>query len=76
MNKTNIEWADKTWNPITGCTPISEGCKNCYAMRMANRLKGRFGYPSDEPFKVTTHPDKLKDLRFGKGKKNICLFYE
>jgi len=56
---TKIEWCDETWNPITGCTPISEGCQNCYAKRMANRLRGRFGYPEDEPFKVTMHGDRL-----------------
>ena len=56
---TKIEWAEKTWSPITGCTPISEGCAHCYAKRMAQRMKGRYGYPEDEPFKVTFHPDKL-----------------
>ena len=56
---TKIEWATEVWNPITGCTPISEGCANCYARRMAQRLKGRFGYPEDEPFRVTFHPDRL-----------------
>ena len=61
MNRTGIEWADATWNPITGCTPISEGCKNCYAKRMANRLKGRYGYPADDPFKVTVHPVRLRE---------------
>lgn len=50
---------DETWNPVTGCTPVSEGCENCYAKRIANRLKGRYGYDKDEPFKVTLHPDKL-----------------
>jgi protein gp37 len=49
--KTSIPWTDETWNPITGCSPISEGCLNCYARRMAQRLKGRYGYPKDEPFK-------------------------
>ena len=58
---TKIEWADATWNPITGCTPISEGCQNCYAKRMANRLAGRFGYPADDPFRVTLHPDRLNE---------------
>ncbi len=52
-------WADETWNPVTGCTPISEGCENCSARRTAQRLKGRFGYPRDDPFKVTTRPDLL-----------------
>ena len=56
---TKIEWATDTWNPITGCSPISEACQNCYAERMAKRLAGRCGYPKDEPFKVTLHPDKL-----------------
>ena len=59
MAETKIEWADRVWNPVTGCTPISEGCTYCYAKRMATRLKGRFGYPEDEPFRVTFHPDRL-----------------
>lgn len=59
---TKIEWAEESWNPVTGCTPISEGCQNCYAKRMATRLKGRYGYPSDDPFRVTFHPDKLDQL--------------
>jgi protein gp37 len=58
---TKIEWCDVSWNPITGCTPISEGCRNCYAKRMATRLKGRFGYPADDPFRVTFHPDRLDE---------------
>jgi protein gp37 len=49
---TKIEWAQESWNPITGCSPISEGCENCYAKRMANRLRGRYGYPADDPFRV------------------------
>lgn len=40
MAETKIEWTDKTWNPITGCTKKSEGCSNCYAEVMARRLKG------------------------------------
>lgn len=61
MNTTTIEWAERTWNPVTGCTPVSEGCENCYAKRMAQRLRGRYGYPEDEPFKVTFHPNRLKE---------------
>lgn len=56
---TKIEWAEKTWNPITGCSKISEGCKNCYAERMSKRLAGRYGYPKDNPFAVTLHQDKM-----------------
>src|ERR1700757_2236140 len=38
MADTSIEWTDATWNPVAGCTVISPGCTNCYAMRMAARL--------------------------------------
>lgn len=62
-DKSKIEWLDggASWNPITGCTPISEGCANCYAKTMAEtRLRGMFGYDQENPFKITFHPeDKL-----------------
>ena len=61
MAETKIEWADAVWNPITGCTPISEACEHCYAKRMANRLAGRYGYPAYEPFRVMFHPERLKE---------------
>ena len=38
MSRTKIEWCDDTWNPIVGCSRISEGCRNCYAEKMAYRL--------------------------------------
>ncbi len=57
---TKIEWCDETWNPITGCSPVSAGCEGCYARRMARRLAGRFGYrEAPNHFDVTFHPDKL-----------------
>ncbi len=59
---SKIEWlGDKgaTWNPVTGCTPVSEGCRNCYAKRMARRMAGRYGYPEGDGFAVTGHIDKL-----------------
>ena len=43
---TSIEWCDSTWNPIAGCTRVSEGCRNCYAERMAHRFAGP-GQPYD-----------------------------
>lgn len=56
-----ISWTDATWNPVHGCTPISPGCKNCYAQRMARRLSGRCGYPqSPADFDVTLRPDRLE----------------
>lgn len=61
MADTKIEWTDKTWNPVTGCTKISEGCQHCYAERMSKRLAGRCGYDKDDPFTVTLHPDKLNE---------------
>ncbi len=39
MTETSIEWTDATWNPVAGCSVISPGCTNCYAMRMAARLE-------------------------------------
>lgn len=63
MAETQIEWADAVWNPVTGCTPISEGCEHCYARRMAYRLRGRYGYPEDNPFCVTLHPERLGEPR-------------
>lgn len=59
MANTKIEWTNKVWNPVTGCTKISEGCKHCYAERMAKRLRGRFGYPAEDPFKVTLQEQHL-----------------
>jgi len=55
-----IEWTDATWNPVTGCTKISPGCKNCYAHRMARRLHamGQARYRNN--FAVTLHPDLLE----------------
>jgi protein gp37 len=59
---TAIPWTDETWNPMHGCTQISDGCKNCYAKTMAEtRLRGKFGYPKKEPFKVVTNKAKLTE---------------
>ena len=70
MSTTNIEWTDEVWNPVTGCTPVSDGCMNCYAKRMSKRHKGRFGYPADDPFRVTPHPDRLdQPLKWKKPRK-------
>lgn len=60
MGKSKIDWTDKVWNPVTGCSKVSPGCANCYAERMAKRQAGRNGYPADDPFKVTLHYDRLE----------------
>ncbi|MDD5326278.1 MAG: phage Gp37/Gp68 family protein [Phycisphaerae bacterium] len=59
MKKSKIEWTESTWNPVTGCTKISTGCKNCYAERMAKRLQA-MGQPNyRNGFKPTCHPHVL-----------------
>jgi len=58
--KSAIEWTDSTWNPVTGCTKISPGCKHCYAERMANRLKA-MGQPNyANGFDLTIHEHTLE----------------
>ena len=59
MKHSKIEWTESTWNPVTGCTKISPGCLNCYAERMALRLKA-MGQPNyRNGFKVTCHRESL-----------------
>jgi protein gp37 len=59
MSETRIEWTDTTWNPVTGCTKTSSGCRNCYAERMAARLQA-MGQPNyRNGFAVTCHPHML-----------------
>ena len=67
MSKSKIEWTESTWNPVSGCTKVSRGCDNCYAERMAMRLKamGTRGY--ENGFDVTLHPHALdKPLKMKK----------
>ena len=59
--KSKIEWTENTWNPVTGCTKISEGCVNCYANRMAQRLQKMGNHKYKDGFNVTLHPDCLND---------------
>lgn len=69
MSKTDIEYGDRTWNPLTGCTKVSEGCKHCWAETMAKRLKamGRAEYQDavDEKGhwtgKITLVPERLNE---------------
>ena len=53
--KSKIEWTDKTWNPITGCTKYSSGCVNCYAEMMARRLKAMGIKKYENGFSITLH---------------------
>ena len=68
MSKTTkIEWTDKTWNPITGCTKVSAGCANCYAEVMSRRLRAMGQNKYKNGFALTLHPDTLSEpLRWKK----------
>ena len=57
---SKIEWTEATWNPITGCTKISEGCRHCYAATLAHRLHAMGNPRYTNEFKVTIHNDLIK----------------
>lgn len=58
--KSSIEWTESTWNPVTGCTKISPGCKHCYAERLSHRLKA-MGQPNySNGFALTLQPHMLE----------------
>ena len=61
MKTTKIEWTDKTWNPITGCTKYSQGCANCYAETMSRRLKAMGLDKYTNGFELTLHSDCLEE---------------
>lgn len=61
MSSSKIEWTESTWNPTTGCTKISSGCTNCYAERMAMRLKAMGTPKYANGFEVTLHEDCLSE---------------
>lgn len=65
MLHTKIEWTDTTWNPVSGCTKISAGCKNCYAELLHERFNGKNSFS-----KVTAHPTRLfKPIHWKKPRK-------
>jgi protein gp37 len=68
-----IEWTNATWNPVTGCTKISHGCRNCYAERMARRLyfMGQERYQNG--FKITLHQDLIEQPLLWKKPKYIFV---
>jgi protein gp37 len=61
---SKIEWTEATWNPIVGCSIVSPGCTNCYAMRMAARLEA-IGF-AESPYAGTTQPSKAGPVWTGK----------
>ena len=59
MATSRIEWTEQTWNPVTGCTKVSAGCKHCYAERMALRLRAIAAPGYARGFDLTLHADRL-----------------
>ena len=59
MAESSIEWTEHTWNPVTGCTKLSPGCKHCYAETMSRRLLAMSARGYENGFKVTLHPERL-----------------
>ena len=58
-DQSSIEWTDSTWNPVTGCTKISPGCKNCYAETFAERWRGIPGHPYEQGFDLKLWPERI-----------------
>ncbi len=58
--QSKIEWTEQTWNPTTGCTKVSPGCKNCYAEIMAKRLQAMGAPGYDNGFELTLQPERLQ----------------
>jgi protein gp37 len=61
MSKSAIEWTNSTWNPVTGCNKVSQGCKFCYAERMSKRLKAMGLKKYRNGFEITMHPECIDD---------------
>ena len=60
MSSPKIEWTEETWNPATGCTKVSAGCKNCYAEVMANRLQAMRVSGYENGFEFSIMPERLE----------------
>ena len=73
MRTTKIEWTDKTWNPITGCTKKSAGCAHCYAEVMARRLKAMGLEKYRNGFEMTLHEEDLEEPLQWKKPHNIFV---
>src|SRR5215207_9133574 len=58
-DKSQIEWTEATWNPVTGCTQVSPGCAHCYALTFAERFRGVPGHPYEGGFDLTLRPARL-----------------
>lgn len=68
MNNTTIEWTNVSWNPVVGCTKVSQGCKNCYAETMHERFNGKGSFRN-----INMKPDKLHEPLKWKGPKRCFV---
>ena len=82
MGKSQIEWTEVTWNPVTGCDRVSTGCDHCYALTLSKRLKamGAAKYQADgDPrtsgpgFGLTLHPQVLKEPYRWRGRQVVFV---
>jgi len=81
--RTGIEWTDRTWNPVTGCTQVSAGCDNCYALTLANRLlrqhytkrKAQRDTTKNrrDPFAVRLWPERLQEPHHWRGGQRVFV---
>lgn len=82
-NRTGIEWTNVTWNPVTGCSIVSQGCENCYALTLANRLL-RTHYTKRrperntasnrrDPFAVRLWPERLPEPFHWRGSQRVFV---
>lgn len=71
--KTQIEWTNATWNPVTGCTKISAGCDNCYAERFSERFRGVKDHPFENGFDLTLRPERVEQPLSWKRSKMIFV---
>ena len=70
---TKIEWADATWNPVTGCSKITSGCDNCYAERFSERFRGVPDHPFENGFDLTLRPARLTQPLSRRGPRRVFV---
>ena len=71
--KSSIEWTEATWNPLTGCTKISPGCKNCYAERLSWRLQAMGNLKYKDGFALAIHRDALEQPLKGRNSQTVFV---
>ena len=72
-DNSHIEWTEATWNPVTGCTKVSAGCKNCYAERLAKRLQAMGNHRYQNGFRLTLHDDVIDLPRSWKSGRKVFV---